>query len=40
MVNNVKQGDNISQSQNTNIAGDLEVNNTEYTQKAINEAMA
>ena len=40
MVNNVKQGDNISQSQNTNIAGDLEVNNTEYTQRAINEAMA
>jgi hypothetical protein len=40
MVNNVKQGDTINQSQNTNIAGDLEVNNTEYTQKAINEAMA
>ena len=37
MVNNVKQGDTINQSQNTNIAGDLEVNNTEYTQKAINE---
>ena len=40
MVNNVKQGDTINQSQNTNIAGDLEVNNTEVTQKAINEAMA
>jgi hypothetical protein len=40
MVSNVKQGDTINQMQNTNVVSDLEVNNTEYTQKAINEAMA
>jgi hypothetical protein len=37
MVSNVKQGDTINQMQNTNVVSDLEVNNTEYTQKAINE---
>ena len=38
MVSNVKHGDVINQTQQTNVVSDLEVNNTEYTQKAINEA--
>jgi hypothetical protein len=40
MVSNVKHGDVVNQMQNTNVVSDLEVNNTEYTQKAINEAVA
>ena len=38
MVSSIKHGDTINQMQNTNVVSDLEVNNTEYTQKAINEA--
>ena len=37
---NIKHGDTINQTQQTNVVGDLEVNNTEYTQKAINEAVS
>jgi hypothetical protein len=40
MVSNVKQGDTINQTRNTNVVNDLNVNNTEVTQRAINEAMA